>query len=168
MATKQYICILKSHSSPYLFQEFICSHSSVPHFTPSYNEIVTSIYVIFTWGTIVENQQWNWFVASHTIRQRKQIRCKPYTLAAKTGLLQAAHFNNKCYFAAADTLSTTNANFNAGNSISAANRTSIANNTTLTANVDSLETTQLWQQMLIHYSQHTFSSECEFAADNTI
>jgi hypothetical protein len=43
MVTNQYICILKSHSSPYLFQEFICSHSSVPHFTPSYNEIVTSI-----------------------------------------------------------------------------------------------------------------------------
>ena len=43
MVTNQYICIFESHSSPYLFQEFICSHSSVPHFTPSYNEIVTSI-----------------------------------------------------------------------------------------------------------------------------
>jgi len=44
MATNHYyICILKSHSSPYLFQESICSHSSVRHFTPSYNEIVTSI-----------------------------------------------------------------------------------------------------------------------------
>jgi hypothetical protein len=43
MVTNQYICIFESYSSPYLFQEFICSHSSVPHFTPSYNEIVTSI-----------------------------------------------------------------------------------------------------------------------------
>jgi hypothetical protein len=45
-ATNQYICILKSHSSLYLFQESICSRSSVPHFTPSYNEIVTSIQII--------------------------------------------------------------------------------------------------------------------------
>ena len=44
MATNHYyICILKSHSSPYLFQDSICSHSSVPHFTPSYNEVVISI-----------------------------------------------------------------------------------------------------------------------------
>jgi hypothetical protein len=43
MATNQYICILKPHSSLYLFQESICSHSSVPHFTPPYNEIVTNI-----------------------------------------------------------------------------------------------------------------------------
>jgi hypothetical protein len=42
----QYICILKSYSSPYLFQESICSHSSVPHFTTSYNKIVTNILVI--------------------------------------------------------------------------------------------------------------------------
>jgi hypothetical protein len=41
--TNQYICVFESHSSPYLFQEFICSRSSVPHFTPSYNKIVTSI-----------------------------------------------------------------------------------------------------------------------------
>ena len=47
MVTNQYICIFESHSSPYLFQEFICSHSSVPHFTPSYNEIVASISVIY-------------------------------------------------------------------------------------------------------------------------
>jgi hypothetical protein len=43
MVTNKYIYIFESHSSPYLFQEFICSHSSVPHFTPSYHEIVTSI-----------------------------------------------------------------------------------------------------------------------------
>jgi hypothetical protein len=43
MVTNQYICIFESHSSPNLFQEFICSHSSVPYFTPSYHEIVTSI-----------------------------------------------------------------------------------------------------------------------------
>ena len=43
MVTNQYICIFESHSSPYLFQEPICEHSSVPHFTPSYSEIVTSI-----------------------------------------------------------------------------------------------------------------------------
>jgi len=43
MVTNQYICTFESHSSPYLFQDFICPHSSVPHFTPSYNEIVTSI-----------------------------------------------------------------------------------------------------------------------------
>ena len=43
MVTNQYICIFESHSSTYLFQEFICSHSNVPHFTPLNNEIVTSI-----------------------------------------------------------------------------------------------------------------------------
>jgi len=43
MVTNQYICIFESHSSPHLFQKFICSHSNVPHFTPSYHEIVTSI-----------------------------------------------------------------------------------------------------------------------------
>jgi hypothetical protein len=43
MVINQYICIFESHSSPHLFQEFICSHSSVSHFTPSYHEIVTSI-----------------------------------------------------------------------------------------------------------------------------
>jgi hypothetical protein len=43
MVTNQYICIFESHSSPHLCQEFICSHSSVLHFTPSYHEIVTSI-----------------------------------------------------------------------------------------------------------------------------
>jgi len=43
MVTNQYIYIFESHSSPYLFQGFICSHSSVSHFTPSYNEIVASI-----------------------------------------------------------------------------------------------------------------------------
>ena len=31
MVTNQYICIFESHSSPYFFQEFICSHSSVPN-----------------------------------------------------------------------------------------------------------------------------------------
>jgi hypothetical protein len=59
MATNRYICILKSHPSPYLFQDSICSHSSVPHFTLSYNEIVTSIQVISVGGFIVENQQRN-------------------------------------------------------------------------------------------------------------
>jgi hypothetical protein len=43
MVTNKYICIFESHSSSHLFQEFICSHSSVSHFTPSYHEIVTSI-----------------------------------------------------------------------------------------------------------------------------
>jgi hypothetical protein len=43
MVTNQYIFIFESHSSPHLFQEFICSNSSVPHFTPSYHEIITSI-----------------------------------------------------------------------------------------------------------------------------
>jgi hypothetical protein len=43
MVINQYIGIFESHSSPHLFQEFICSHSSVPHFTSSYHEIVTSI-----------------------------------------------------------------------------------------------------------------------------
>jgi len=43
MVINQYICIFESHSSPHLFQEFMCSHSSVPHFTPSDHEIVTSI-----------------------------------------------------------------------------------------------------------------------------
>ena len=43
MVTNQCICIFESHLSPYLFQEFICSHSSVPHVTTSYHEIVTSI-----------------------------------------------------------------------------------------------------------------------------
>jgi hypothetical protein len=43
MVTNQYICIFESLSSPHLFQEFICSHSSVPYFTPSYHEIVISI-----------------------------------------------------------------------------------------------------------------------------
>ena len=43
MVINQYVCIFESHSSPHLFQEFICSHSSVPHFTPSYYEIVTNI-----------------------------------------------------------------------------------------------------------------------------
>ena len=43
MVTNQYICIFESLSSPYLFQEFICSHLSVPYFTPLYYEIVTSI-----------------------------------------------------------------------------------------------------------------------------
>jgi hypothetical protein len=42
MVINQYICIFESHSSPHLFQEFICSHSSISHFTPSYHEIVTS------------------------------------------------------------------------------------------------------------------------------
>jgi hypothetical protein len=41
--THQYICFLKSHSTPYLFQESICSHSSVPHFTPSHNKFVKII-----------------------------------------------------------------------------------------------------------------------------
>jgi hypothetical protein len=41
IVTNQYICIFESPSSPHLFQEFICSHSSVPHFTPSYHKIVT-------------------------------------------------------------------------------------------------------------------------------
>jgi hypothetical protein len=48
MVTNEYICIFESHSSPYLFQEFIYSHLNVPHlnvshFTPSYNEIVIGI-----------------------------------------------------------------------------------------------------------------------------
>jgi hypothetical protein len=43
MVINQYICIFESHSSPYLFQEFICSHSSVPYFTPSCHEFITSI-----------------------------------------------------------------------------------------------------------------------------
>jgi hypothetical protein len=43
MVTNKYMCIFESHSSPHLFQEFICSHSSVPHFTSSYHEIITSI-----------------------------------------------------------------------------------------------------------------------------
>jgi hypothetical protein len=43
MVINQNICIFESHSSLHLFQEFICSHSSVPHFTPSYHKIVTSI-----------------------------------------------------------------------------------------------------------------------------
>jgi len=29
IVTNQYMCIFESHSSPHLFQEFICSHSSV-------------------------------------------------------------------------------------------------------------------------------------------
>ena len=44
MVTNQYICIFESLLSPHLIQEFICSHSSVPYFTPSYHEIVTSIH----------------------------------------------------------------------------------------------------------------------------
>jgi hypothetical protein len=43
MVINQYMGIFESHLSPHLFQEFICSHSSVPHFTSSYHEIVTSI-----------------------------------------------------------------------------------------------------------------------------
>jgi hypothetical protein len=43
MVTNQYMCIFESNSSPHLFQEFICSLSSVPHFTSLYHEIVTSI-----------------------------------------------------------------------------------------------------------------------------
>ena len=41
MVTNQLICILKSHdSSPYIFQESTCSHSSVPHITQSHNAII--------------------------------------------------------------------------------------------------------------------------------
>ena len=43
MVINQYICIFESYLSPHSFQEFTCSHSSVPHFTPSYHEIVTSV-----------------------------------------------------------------------------------------------------------------------------
>jgi len=107
--TNQYICVFESHSSPYLFQEFICSHSSVPHFTPSYNKIVTSIWVISAWEAYYRNQQqrltrsspdnsaakigslWvaqfdskNWFVAGYTIQQQKLFRCRLHDSAAKT------------------------------------------------------------------------------------
>jgi hypothetical protein len=41
LVTNQHICILKSHdSSPYIFQESTCSHSSVPHITQSHNAII--------------------------------------------------------------------------------------------------------------------------------
>ena len=43
MVINQYICIFESYLSPHSFQEFTCSHSSVPYFTPSYYEMVTSI-----------------------------------------------------------------------------------------------------------------------------
>ena len=43
MVINQYMNIFESYSSPHIFKEFICSHSSVPHFTSSYHEIVTSI-----------------------------------------------------------------------------------------------------------------------------
>jgi len=83
MVTNQYICIFESHSSPYLFQEFICSHSNVSHFTPLYNEIVTSIWVISAWEAYCRS----W--------QRKLIRCRPYNLAVKTISLLAPQFQQQ-------------------------------------------------------------------------
>jgi len=101
MVTNQYICIFESHSSAYLFQEFICSHSNVPHFTPLYNEIVTSIWVIFAREAYCRN----W--------ERKLIRCRPCNSAAKTvsllvpqfqqqvtNSLQNTKFSSECKFAA--------------------------------------------------------------------
>ena len=44
MVTNQHICILKSHNSlTYIFQESTCSHSNVPHITPSHNAIILVI-----------------------------------------------------------------------------------------------------------------------------
>jgi hypothetical protein len=92
MVTNQYICIFESHSSPYLFQEFICSHSSVPKFTPSYNEIVTSIWVISAREAYCRN------------RQQKLTRCRPDNSAVKTGSMWATQFGNENWFAAACTI----------------------------------------------------------------
>jgi hypothetical protein len=96
MVTNQYICIFESHSSPYLIQEFICSHLSVPQFTPSYNEIITSIWVISAKEAYCRN------------RQRKLTRCRPNNLAAKTGSLQAAPFGSENCFIVGATISTAN------------------------------------------------------------
>jgi hypothetical protein len=79
----QYICILKSHSSSYLFQESICPHSSVPHFTPSYNEIVTSIEVISDRGFYYRKSAAK--TGSLLIAQ----------FGSETASLQAAQFNSE-------------------------------------------------------------------------
>jgi len=63
MVTNQHICILKTHSSPYLFQESICSHANVPHFTKSYMKLLQAYKSFMTGESIVEN------------RQRKLVRC---------------------------------------------------------------------------------------------
>jgi len=57
--------------------------SYVSHFTPLYNEIVISIWVLSTREAYCRN----W--------QRKLIRCMPYNLAAKTVLLLAPQFQQQ-------------------------------------------------------------------------
>ena len=91
----------ENHVAYHLFQEFICSHSSVPHFTPSYNYFVTSIWVIYAWEAIVEISSKNWLAASEqfgsenrfdagcVIWQQKPVHYRLLNLAAKTVLLLA-------------------------------------------------------------------------------
>jgi hypothetical protein len=57
MVTNQNICILKSQSSPYLFQESICSHANVPHFTQSYMQSLQAFKSFLIGESIVENRQ---------------------------------------------------------------------------------------------------------------
>jgi len=85
----------------------------------------------------------NWFVAGRAIQHRKLFRCKHL------------NFDSECYFAAANTLSAANAD--------SLQRTQFRQQIT-----NSLQTTQFWQRMRICSRKHTFSSECRFAADNTI
>jgi endonuclease/exonuclease/phosphatase family metal-dependent hydrolase len=80
VVANQCIYIFESHSSTYLFQEFIFQYSNVPHFTPSYNEIVTNIFLLER--SILEIGNENWFTAGYTIRQQKNCFTTGCTVSA--------------------------------------------------------------------------------------
>ena len=146
MVTNQYMGIFESHLSPHLFQEFICSHSSVPHFTSSYHEIVTSIKSFQLRRPIVEIGSENWFAAGCQFGNEVDF-LQAANSATKTGSLQVAN-------SAAKTGS-----LQAANSSVKTGSLQVANSA---AKTGSLQPTQFWQRMLIRRSQHSFGRESQF------
>jgi hypothetical protein len=96
MVTNQYICIFGSHSSPYFFQGFICSHSSVPKFTPLYNEIVTSIRAILAREAYCRNFETHNSTDNSISAANYKFATDYTTSAGNQNLLQYTQFGSEC------------------------------------------------------------------------
>ena len=149
-------------------------------------KLLQALKSILPGGSILENQQWNWFTASHTIRQRKLFCYKPPNSVAKTVSLQATQFGDDNCFATGHLIwqqthfqqrmlihcskhtFDNECLFAADNSILVAKSNSLKTTQFHCTNTISLQTTELRQWTLIRYRQRTFGSEHKFAANNTI
>jgi hypothetical protein len=132
-ATNQYICVLKSHSSLYLFENPYI-HVQVLH-----------------------------ILHHHTMKllQRKLVGCRPQNPSAKTILLHALQFRQRMLLRYSQHTFSNKHWFATDNLVSAVNHKFTTNNTTSTANGNSLQTTNFQQSMLILYRQHNFGSESQ-------